>query len=83
MSVPVSRSRRLRVAGPELTVPTEKNVAAWATIKRDKYSELVSGAAADWRVHVITLEVGSRGWIPPSFRAICANLASRPVSVTH
>jgi hypothetical protein len=70
----ISRSKRLCLAGPELTVPMEENVAARAGSKRTKYSELVSDAAAGWRVHVVTLEVGSRGWIPPSFRATLRKL---------
>ena len=64
----VSRSKRICVAGPELTAPMEENVAAWAVSKRTKYSEIQKDAAVGWRVHVVTLEVGSRGWIPPAFR---------------
>ena len=52
----------------ELTVPLEENVRSWHVKKMDKYEkDIAANCEPDWTVEVLALEVGSKGWIPPSF----------------
>jgi hypothetical protein len=62
----ISRKEKICIAGPELTAPMEENVKKWNQIKRNKYASLESDSK-DFKVHTLVLEVGTRGWIPPSF----------------
>jgi hypothetical protein len=70
----ISRASKTCIAGPELTAPMEENISQWHKIKTDKYNSLRFADANDWRVHTLTLEVGARGFIPPSFRTCLRKL---------
>ena len=54
--------------GIELTVPMEHNISDWHQAKLKKYeNELRLEAERNkWTFHSCVLEVGARGWIPPS-----------------
>jgi hypothetical protein len=63
-----SPSSKFCIVGPELTAPMEENIASWKSKKLTKYStELTDNLEPDWNIHISTIEVGARGWIPPSF----------------
>src|SRR4051794_17251324 len=48
----------------------EENIHEWHKKKRAKYDSIqLSAEANSWRIQTLILEVGSRGFIPPSFRA--------------
>ena len=52
----------------ELTAPAEENIQTWNTKKTVKYvSDIANQAERDWKVHIFALEVGAKGWIPPSY----------------
>ena len=63
----ISKSRRLCIL-VELTAPMEHNIQKWHQSKLKKYeSELCLEAERNgWKLHCLVLEVGARGWIPPS-----------------
>ena len=69
-----SRASKTCIAGPELTAPMEENMDQWHKTKTDKYNSLRFTDAKDWRVHTLVLEVGARGFIPPSFRGCLRKL---------
>ena len=73
----ISRKEKICIAGPELTAPMEENIKKWNQFKRDKYASLESDMK-DWNVHILVLEVGSRGWIPPSFGHCLRRRGSMP-----
>src|SRR5262249_2009422 len=81
----VSRKAKVCLAGPELTVPMEERIHHWHTAKFKKYEELVMCRASGWQVHRLVLEVGSRGFIPPSFVAVLKKLGfpSQEISILH
>ena len=64
----ISRTSKICIAGPELTAPMEENIHFWNKTKRDKYQVLRFPETKGWCVHELILEVGWRGFIPPSFR---------------
>ena len=66
----LSLSSQICIAGPELTVPMEEWIHHWNKVKNDKYQELVDNKSAGWQIFRFTLEVGSRGFIPPSFSMV-------------
>jgi hypothetical protein len=52
----------------ELTTPIEENVAYWHKEKHRKYTEeLLPNRHKDWKIDLCIIEVGAKGWIPPSF----------------
>ena len=63
----LSRTRRICV-GIELTVPMEHNIANWHQSKLQKYEDEIRLEAErnSWQFHSCVVEVGARGWIPPS-----------------
>jgi hypothetical protein len=63
----MSRKQRICV-GIELTVPMEHNIAKWHQSKLLKYeNELrIEAERNNWTFHSCVIEVGARGWIPPS-----------------
>ena len=63
----ISRKHRICV-GIELTVPMEHNISDWHQSKLKKYeNELRLEAERNkWTFDSCVLEVGARGWIPPS-----------------
>lgn len=63
----ISRQQRICII-IELTVPMEHNISHWHQSKLTKYeSELRAEAERNkWKLHCLILEVGARGWIPPS-----------------
>ena len=63
----MSRKHRICV-GIELTVPMEHNIAKWHQSKLLKYeNELrIEAERNNWTFHSCVVEVGARGWIPPS-----------------
>jgi len=66
----ISRASKVCIVGPELTAPMEENIHEWHKKKRAKYDSIqLSAEANSWRIQTLILEVGSRGFIPPSFRA--------------
>ena len=62
----MSLSKKVCLAGPELTVPMEEWSHTWHAKKLDKYQELLDNKAEGWSVIPLAAEVGSRGFIPPS-----------------
>ena len=70
----VSRKEKICIAGPELTVPMEERIHYWHMSKMHKYEELLTNKASGWQVFRLVLEVGSRGFIPPSFVAVLKKL---------
>ena len=51
----------------ELTCPLEENITQWHATKTDKYAELrIEAELKGWKVFFLVVEVGARGWIPPS-----------------
>jgi hypothetical protein len=71
----ISRREKICIAGPELTAPMEENIAAWNAKKRAKYTaELAPNLAKGWSLHILSLEVGARGWIPPAFTQVLRQL---------
>ena len=72
----VSRQARVCIAGPELTVPMEKNVDVQHAAKLKKYSGLASCLSQGWRLGgLLCLEMGCRGVDPPSFGNVLRQLA--------
>lgn len=63
----ISRKRRICV-GIELTVPMEHNIDSWHQTKQKKYeNELrIEAERNRWKFYNLILEIGSRGWFPPS-----------------
>jgi len=52
----------------ELTVPIEDRISVSETIKTARYKNLISECQSNgWKAHLITLEVGCRGYIPNDF----------------
>ena len=52
----------------------EENITKWHGSKLRKYEDEFQLAAKQngWRFHIIVIEVGARGWIPPSVpRDLC------------
>ena len=64
----ISRASKTCIAGPELTAPMEENIHSWHKLKTEKYNSLRFADDPSWCVHNLVLEVGARGFIPPSFR---------------
>jgi len=64
----ISRSAK-RIVIVELTSPWEEKLAHWHKVKSDKYDIGIckDAAAAGWDVFKLVLEVGARGFVPPSF----------------
>ena len=60
-------SAKICIAGPELTVPLEEWIHHWHSKKMSKYQELIQNKSKGWDVVRVVAEVGSRGFIPPSF----------------
>ena len=65
----MSMSEKMCIAGPELTVPMEELIHHWHSKKMSKYQEILENKSSDWKVTRLALEVGSRGFVPPSFGA--------------
>ena len=63
----ISRASKTCIAGPEW-----KRILVSGT--RSRLTNIILFAAKDWRVHTLTLEVGARGFIPPSFRTCLRKL---------
>ena len=63
----LSRTHRICV-GIELTVPMEHNIVNWHQSKLKKYEDEIRFEAErnSWQFHSCVLEVGARGWVPPS-----------------
>jgi hypothetical protein len=52
----------------ELTSPVEENIEHWHKEKHAKYKkELVPNRNKGWTIELCIVEVGAKGWIPPSF----------------
>ena len=76
----LSRSKRICIFGPELTVPLEERIEHWHSTKQAKYAaERVH--LREWSASDLVLEVGSRGWIPHSFRRDLRHLGFSPQEV--
>ena len=63
----MSLSKKVCIAGPELTVPMEEWIHTWHAKKLERYQELIENKSEGWNVIRLAIEVGSRGFIPPSF----------------
>ena len=63
----LSRTARTCI-GLELTCPMEENITKWHGSKLRKYEEEISFQATKngWKFYAVVIEVGARGWIPPS-----------------
>ena len=70
----MSLSKKVCIAGPELTVPMEEWIHTWHAKKLDKYQELLDNKGEGWNIMRLVLEVGSRGFIPPSFSSALQKL---------
>ena len=79
----LSMSAKICIAGPELTVPMEEWIHHWHSKKHLKYQELNEHKLSGWKVPRLIVEVGSRGFIPPSFGSALKKLGftSREISV--
>src|SRR6185437_16440686 len=55
----ISRSQKIFIV-LELTVPMEENIEKWHVDKMKKYEKLV---CPGWKVHLVVLEVGCRGFV--------------------
>ena len=78
----LSRSAKICIAGPELTAPMEENILKWNQTKTKKYAYLVSDSK-DWTIHTLILEVGSRGWIPLSFKRSLRKLGFNSTEISQ
>mmetsp|Transcript_15472 Transcript_15472/g.19388 ORF Transcript_15472/g.19388 Transcript_15472/m.19388 type:complete len:439 (+) Transcript_15472:120-1436(+) len=64
-----SREAKLCILGPEITVPMEENMNEWQLKKLTKYTEnMKKHFKNDWQAHVVTIEVGCRGYVSGAFR---------------
>jgi hypothetical protein len=63
----LSRANKICIAGPELTVPFEENLLIQNTKKTDKYQKEFDTIEPGWNLHLLVLEVGSRGYVAKSF----------------
>jgi hypothetical protein len=79
----LSRAARICVAGPELTVPFEENLLKRHTDKFEKYQTdfAQSGVSPNWRLELMVLEVGSRGYVAPSFAKCLKRLGFSPTEL--
>lgn len=66
----LSMSAKVCIAGPELTVPMEEWIHHSHSRKMSKYQELLENKSEGWEVVRLVTEVGSRGFIPPSFVSV-------------
>ena len=65
----LSKSKKICLVGPELTVPIEERIAVWNKEKTEKYSKmLLERCEPGWKTKLFVVEVGCRGYIPPSFQ---------------
>ena len=83
----VSRSTR-RCILIELTAPLEENIESRHSTKKRKYTdEVLDNLQPGWKVEIVCIEVGAKGWIPPSFtrdlrkvvgfsKSVCRKLAN-------
>jgi len=56
----------------------EENIKTWNARKTDKYKSQVAAIAENgWKIDVLALEVGAKGWIPPSFFRLFKSLGFR------
>lgn len=78
----LSLSSRFCIAGPELTVPMEEWIHHWHKTKSKKYQELLDNKAKGWEIFRATLEVGSRGFIPPSFSGVLKQIGFTSAEVS-
>jgi hypothetical protein len=74
----VSRSTRVCIVGPELTCPTEERIAHW---RLEKTARCERYESKTFRLTPLTLEVGCRGFIPPTFDAGIRQLAFTPAEI--
>ena len=77
----LSRKHRICV-GIELAVPLEHNIEKWHQSKLAKYENEIRIEAErnNWQFHTCILEVGARGWIPPSLVSALNKLGLPAVS---
>ena len=53
----------------ELTAPLEENIPKWNRKKFAKYEEeILQHAASDWNVSCLCIEIGAKGYVPPTVR---------------
>jgi len=61
----------------ELTAPLEENIRSWNVKKTDKYEqEIAAHCEPGWKVVVLALEIGAKGWIPSSFFRVFKKLGA-------
>ena len=60
----------------ELTCPAEEGIQAAVVRKQSKYTPLAEDISRDtqWKVELLTIEVGARGFIATSTRSVFAKL---------
>ena len=63
----MSKSKKICIAGPELTVPFEENLITRRVMKTQKYEDVFSNRSPEWQFHLLTVEIGSRGYVGESF----------------
>ena len=65
----VSRQKKICLLGPELTVPIEERLEIWHREKSEKYNKMIlESSEPEWKTKPFVIEVGCRGYLPPSFR---------------
>jgi hypothetical protein len=77
----LSRDKRICIAGPELTVPFEENLLKRHHDKFDKYQTDFTRVEPGWSVELMVLEVGSRGYVAPSFTKCLKRLGFSPTEL--
>ena len=80
----LSKKHRICV-GLELTVPMEHNIAKWHKMKLLKLDNELRFEAEryGWTFHCCVVEVGSRGWVPPSLVSSLNRLGLPVKSLTN
>ena len=70
----ISRSMKIIIL-IELTCPNDANLESWRKKKRDKYAKLRRWVTRGWNLHILSLEVISRGFVlANSFYELCTGL---------
>ena len=60
----------------------EEWIHTWHAKKLDKYQELLDNKAEDWNIIRLAIEVGSRGFIPPSLGSALRKLGFSSLEIS-
>ena len=71
----ISKQAKVCILGPEITVPMEENILEWQLKEFLKYCDkLQKNFRHGWETHILTVEVGCRGFASPTFHHSFKNL---------